>query len=291
MFVPITHQQHPVFMGFTFQVVSAQWKHGGIVASVNCHETMFKTASVFSLKTIFRDKLIPSRLPQSQSFLLLLRNQRTVPGRDEEMCQWAISYDSTWVCQITSHLNSPDRVKGQLFEGAQTGSNPTKAYKSLVEVIRESGGAEHAGVIGADDHWVVLWHQHGCRMVSQIIYQLQHLNDDKKGDISSMCALVCSLWYVHSGMFTLLWSQEVCTWLEMGHTSTATPLLLDRSRATGWRGRAKPWPIREVFNRRASNKFWSTSVPSRSEHDKATSLLWDVWVEQISKCPPSLVSW
>ena len=52
--------------------------------------------------------------------------------------------------------------------------------------------------------------------------------------------------------------------MEIGHTSTDTPIFLDSSLATGWRTRAKPWPIREVLNSRASSMFWSTSVPSAS---------------------------
>lgn len=71
------------------------------------------------------------------------------------------------------------------------------------------------------------------------------------------------------------------TWLEMGHTSTATPLFLDISLANGWRRRANPWPMREVLNKRASNKFWSTSVPSRSACRREKSecmLLWDVFI-------------
>ena len=56
----------------------------------------------------------------------------------------------------------------------------------------------------------------------------------------------------------------------MGQTSTATPLFLDMSLATGWRGRANPWPMRDVLNKRASNRFWSTSVPSRSAWSQET---------------------
>lgn len=62
-----------------------------------------------------------------------------------------------------------------------------------------------------------------------------------------------------------------CTWLEMGHTSTATRLFLDKSLVRGCRGKANPWPIRDVFNNRASNMFWSTSVPSRSSQQTHTN--------------------
>lgn len=57
---------------------------------------------------------------------------------------------------------------------------------------------------------------------------------------------------------------EWLTWLEIGHTSTATPILRERALVVGCRTKANPCPMREVFNRRASNMFWSTSVPCKS---------------------------
>lgn len=58
-----------------------------------------------SLKSIFRHKLIPFSLPQSQGFLLLLRSQRAVPATQTERCQWALSSFS--ICKsllITAEL-------------------------------------------------------------------------------------------------------------------------------------------------------------------------------------------
>lgn len=110
-------------------------------------------------------------------------------------------------------------------------------------------------------------------MVSQIFHQLQHLSDDKKRDslgiILSMLFRLryesyCISKHVFSWLFPVGLKGWRCTWFEMGHTSTATPLFLDMSLASGWRDRANPWPIRDVFRRRASIMFWSTSVPSWS---------------------------
>ena len=58
------------------------------------------------------------------------------------------------------------------------------------------------------------------------------------------------------------------TWFEMGQTSRGTAFILDSILATGWRKRAKPWPMREVLKSKASNMFWSDFVPCRSAWDR-----------------------
>lgn len=97
-------------------------------------------------------------------------------------------------------------------------------------------------------------------MIPQIWDQLQHLQEESK----SIKALLQRKMFKVSFKYALPSCRRLDTWLEIGHTSTGTPIFLESSFARGWCAKANPCPMRDVLNNRASRTFLSTSVPYES---------------------------
>lgn len=160
---------------------------------------------------------------------------------------------------------SPDWIHRKLFQSSQISSQSSDSHKDLIEVIRETRGPEQGWIIRTHNYWMTVWHQDSGRVVSQVRDQFQDLEPTKSWFVSRSDFL-----YPLGGRENFSTQTNyvacACTWLETGHSSTATPLVLESSLARGWCTSAKPCPIRLVLNRRASKTFLSASVPSKSKN-------------------------
>ena len=74
--------------------------------------------------------------------------------------------------------------------------------------------------------------------------------------------------------------------LDIGQTSTQTPRCFIWSMMYGWRGRAKPWPIRFAPRRRASIRLPSVSVPMSSDSPqwKRKGISWPAALHRAWNC-------